>query len=88
MKVRYSKRFLKQLSKIPLSTRNKIETFVFTELPSIEHIENSGKIEKMKGYEGFYKIRFGNYRIGMHVQHDTLVLKIVMHRNDIYNYFP
>ncbi len=88
MKVRYSKKFLKQLSKTPLSIRNKIEQFVFDELPSISHIEYTGKIEKMKGYAGFYKTRFGNYRLGMYMYNNTLVLKVVMHRKDIYNYFP
>jgi len=88
MKVQYSKKFLKQLSKIPPPLKSRIEHFSFTELPSISQIELSGKIEKMKGYEGFFKTRFGNYRIGMHMIDNTLVIKIVMHRKDIYNYFP
>jgi len=42
----------------------------------------------MKGYQGYYKIRFGSYRLGLHKKDNTLVVKIVMHRKDIYNYFP
>ena len=88
MKVKYSRKFLKQLSKIPLTTRNKIEQFAFNELPVISEVEESGKIERMKGYQGYYKIRFGSYRLGLHKKDNTLVVKIVMHRKDIYNYFP
>ena len=52
MKVKYSRKFLKQLSKIPISTRNKIEQFAFNELPVISEIKQSGRIERMKGYQG------------------------------------
>lgn len=88
MKVQYSKKFLKQLSKIPYSSRNKIEQFAFVELPAISQFEFNSRIDKMKGYEGFYKTRFGDYRLGMYKQDNILILKIVMHRKDIYNYFP
>lgn len=84
----YSKKFLKQLSKIPFDTRKKIEDFVFVEILSITHFENSGKIEKMKGYKNYYKIRFGAYRVGIHAIGNNLIFKIVLHRKDIYNYFP
>jgi len=88
MKVQYSKNFLSQLSKIPSGTRRRIEHFVFIELPSISHIELSGRIEKMKGYQGFYKARFGTFRVGIIKQSNTIILKTVLHRKDIYNYFP
>ena len=88
MKVNYSKKFLKQLSKLPPTPKRKIEHFVFYELPKIYKIELSGNIEKMKGYKNYYKVRFGNYRVGMFYKSDTLYVKTVMHRKDIYNYFP
>ena len=88
MKVQYKKRFLKQLSIIPFGTRKRIEQFVFDELPSTTQIQITGRIEKMKGYEGYYKVRFGDYRVGIHKYDDVLVLKVAMHRKDIYKYFP
>jgi mRNA interferase RelE/StbE len=88
MKVKYSRKFLNQLSKIPISTRNKTEQFAFNELPVISEIEQSGRIERMKGYQGYYKIRFGSYRLGLHKESNTLAVKIIIHRKDIYNYFP
>jgi mRNA interferase RelE/StbE len=65
MKVKYSKKFLKQLAAIPSDIRSKIESFVFEELVSTLSIYEMGKVEKMKGYDGFYKVRFGNYRLGL-----------------------
>ena len=65
MKVEYSKKFLKQLASVPGDNRSKIESFVFEELVSASSIYEMGKVEKMKGYDGFYKVRFGNYRLGL-----------------------
>ncbi len=88
MKVLYSKKFLKQLSKLPYNVKEKIEFFVFDDLPTLDNIELSGKIEKMRGYSGYYKVRFGDYRVGLYKQAENIIVKLVMHRKDIYNYFP
>ncbi len=88
MKVSYRKKFLKQLAGLPLTTRNQVETFVFEQLPNAESIAELGVIEKMQGHRGYYKSRFGSYRVGMKVEDDTLILKIVMDRKDIYKFFP
>jgi len=42
----------------------------------------------MQGYRGFYKIRFGSYRVGMKLEGDTLILQVVMDRKNIYQFFP
>jgi mRNA interferase RelE/StbE len=86
--VEYRKRFLKELAKIPSVERKQIEQFVFDELPSLELIAKSGKIERMKGYPSCYKVRFGDYRIGLRLEGNTIVFERVLHRKDIYRYFP
>ena len=89
MKVHYRKKFLKQLSKIPSNFRSKIEEFVFKKLP-LSSISESGKLEKLTGYKNFYKVRFGDYRLGIESKNKdgSLVIRIVMHRKEIYKYFP
>lgn len=88
MNVEYRKKFLKELSKIPLKIRLQIEDFVFEELPSLESITQSMKIEKMKGYSSYYKTRFGEYRVGLKVEVNKVILERVLHRREIYRYFP
>ena len=88
MKVEYQKKFLTQLAKLPADVRTQIEQFVFEELPECSNIGEAGNIEKLSGYLGFYKIRFGNYRIGAKLEKRSICLKIVMHRKDIYRFFP
>ena len=51
-------------------------------------IAELGIVEKMQGYRGYYKSRFGSYRVGMKLENDTLILQVVMDRKDIYKFFP
>jgi len=36
----------------------------------------------------FYKVRFGNYRLGLALENEIIVVKTVMHRREIYKFFP
>ena len=88
MRIEYRKRFLKDLSKIPSKIRKQIEQLAFEELPTLESHTVSKKIEKMKGYPNYYKIRIGSYRLGLKFERNRLILERVLHRKEIYRYFP
>ena len=51
----------------------------------LSQIPNLGKL---KGYRNYYKIRFGDYRVGLRYEDDTLIFERVLHRKDIYKYYP
>lgn len=61
---------------------------------SIENVESSGdlsevdSIRKMKGTAHCYRIRFGGYRIGLEADASTAEFVRVLHRRDIYKFFP
>jgi mRNA interferase RelE/StbE len=86
--IRYKKKFLKDLSSIPKSHRQKIESLVFEEIPQSSDPFKKFKIEKMRGYEGYFKIRRGDYRIGISCQKNILEFQRVLHRKEIYRLFP
>lgn len=89
MELIYSKTFLKDLAKVvPVKRRSQIEKFVFEDLPILSSIESYGKIEKMKGHKNYYKIRFGEYRIGLFISDSVVELKRVLNRKEIYKFFP
>jgi mRNA interferase RelE/StbE len=76
------------LANLPKDVREKIEDFVFAELASLNSIAESGKIEKMQGYDNFFKVRFGSYRVGLQLDNNKITVHIVMHRKVIYRFFP
>ena len=42
----------------------------------------------MKGEASAYRIRVGSYRIGVFITATTLTFSRVLHRREIYRYFP
>lgn len=89
MQVTFTKTFLKDLAKVtPVKRRQQIEKFVFEELPIHSSIEDAGKFEKMTGYKNHYKMRFGDYRVGILKHNNTVELQRVLNRKEIYKFFP
>ncbi len=45
-------------------------------------------IQKLSGYKFSYRIRIGDYRVGVFIENDTVEFAVVAHRKDIYKIFP
>ncbi|WP_339814423.1 type II toxin-antitoxin system RelE/ParE family toxin [uncultured Imperialibacter sp.] len=88
MNVRFAKNFLKDLASVPSKERAKIEAFVFEEILTLDEISSINSIKKLKGYPSYYRIRFGNYRVGISYTNEILTFERVLHRKEIYRYFP
>jgi mRNA interferase RelE/StbE len=61
---------------------------------AIEQIEGAQKpadihnIKKMKGFKNAFRVRIGNYRMGILIEHDTVKFARIALRKDIYDIFP
>ncbi|MGA1262609.1 MAG: type II toxin-antitoxin system RelE family toxin [Prochlorothrix sp.] len=87
--VEYTKRFLKELASLPSDVQSRIETLVFEELKAGNPF-NLGSVEKMKGYPNKYKVRVGDYRVGLEINRNSqqIICQRVAHRREIYRTFP
>ena len=45
-------------------------------------------MKKLKGHDHYYRIRIGDYRLGLALVGDELVFVRCLHRRDVYRYFP
>ncbi len=88
MQVLINKQFLKELAVVPPRDRKRIETFVFSDIPTYNNLAEIPGIRKLKGYTQHYQIRLVDYRIGVAYRNETLSLERLLHRKDIYKYFP
>ncbi len=88
MEIKFSKPFEKDLKTITekrialkvdeiISTLNKVN--------SLTSIEN---IKKIKGHKDCYRIRIGDCRLGLFISGKTVWFARLMHRKEIYRYFP
>lgn len=88
-RAQYTRTFLKEMSRLPDNIRKQVEAIAFGEEIK-EDPYLAGKTQKLSGYQTFYKIRIGDYRIGIHIDTaDHLVeFQRVLHRREIYRKFP
>ncbi len=71
MKVFYRKSFLKDLKKLKKHlVYDDIFELAFITLPEAETLREVSSVKAMRGYSNRYRIRMGDYRIGMEVQGD------------------
>jgi len=58
-------------------------------IENAQSIREIPHIKKIEGYESYYRIKIGDYRLGLEassIKEVTLVR--ILHRKDIYRYFP
>jgi mRNA interferase RelE/StbE len=59
-----------------------------TELKAATTLNEIKNLIKMRGFPTFFRIRVGDYRIGLEMLEDEIIFVRVLHRKDIYRYFP
>ena len=88
MIVEFRKSFEKDLLKI-------LDADLFQRIQeAIEQVENAEKLnevsnlKKLKGDGDYYRIRLGDYRIGIKVNDGIVCFVRLLHLKEIYRYFP
>ncbi len=89
MKFKIEKSFDKDVDKIEdKKLLKKLRAFISI-IENTETIYQIPHIKKIEGYASFYRIKIGDYRLGMEaVSNKEVVLIRFLHRKDIYRYFP
>ena len=88
MKLRYLKSFLRDLEKLK---DNKTKQQIKAQIEQIKSAEKQSEItqlKKIKGHPYAYRIRIGNYRMGLFIEKDVVTFVRFVKRNDIYKLFP
>jgi len=88
MQVEITKKFQKQVdSCTDQSVRNKIANLI-DKIYRTENIHDLSNLKKLKGSKNCFRIKFVQYRIGMIIENDLVILAAFDRRSDIYKYFP
>ncbi|TRU41884.1 MAG: type II toxin-antitoxin system RelE/ParE family toxin [Microcystis aeruginosa Ma_MB_F_20061100_S20] len=73
MKIQFVAKFSKDLRKIKdRKLLSEIKTIV-NECKLAQTLDNITNLKKLKGYQGFYRIKIGDYRIGVAIINDELI---------------
>ncbi len=88
MKTVFLKSFLKDIQKIkdPKLAR-KVEQLIL-EIKAADALDDLSNVKKMKGYSIAYRIRVGDYRMGLYKETEVVEFARFLKRSDIYKVFP
>ena len=88
MEVEFLSKFNKDLSKITSrSVKGQIKKAIL-QVESASTINAIPQIKKLRGFKNAYRIRIGDFRIGLFIEGDTAEFARVIHRKEIYRLFP
>ena len=88
MKVKFEAKFAKDLRAIrEQKLLNKVKEII-EDCKSASSLSDMNHVKKMQGYDNFYRIRLGEYRIGIELVDDEIIFTRFLHRKEVYKYFP
>ncbi len=88
MIVRIEKTFAKDLKKIRNKSMEKKVAFCIEEVIKAQNISSIKNIKELKGSDIHYRIRIGDYRIGVITDKKEIHFVRILHRKELYRFFP
>jgi mRNA interferase RelE/StbE len=88
MTVEFLKSFSKDLDKITSSIVKSQIKQVIISIENTANLREIPNIKKLKGHRSAYRIRIGDYRLGLFFENNTVILARFLHRKDVYKIFP
>ena len=88
MKTEFLKQFIRDTGK--LTSQNVRDEVI----RAIQNVEDSGStkdirgLKRLSGYKNAYRIKIGEFRIGVFIEKGNVEFARVIHRKDIYKVFP
>jgi mRNA interferase RelE/StbE len=88
LKVRFKASFASDLRALKdKSLLERIKALITT-VESAETPLEIPNVKKLRGGGAYYRVRLGDYRVGLDVEENAIVFVRVLHRREVYRYFP
>jgi len=89
MNVLYEKSFSRDIDRLKHEKAIKKHLLELIEkIKKSSSLADLSSIKKIEGYKAYYRIRIGDYRLGIKVSENTIILIRFLHRREIYRKFP
>ena len=88
MEVAFTKAFSKQIDTISNEALKMKLSQTVRNVMQANTLREIANLKKMKGYSIAYRIRIGDYRIGLFIEGQIVTFAYLAHRKDIYSRFP
>ena len=85
MKVLYTKKFNKDIDQITNDIKLKKNLLEFiSRIKQADALTDLESVRKIQGYDKYYRIRVGDFRLGIKITDDGIEMLRFLHRKDIY----
>ena len=88
MNIEFRKAFKKDLRNLKEPKFKQQIKGVIEDIEVAKNITDLRNVKAIQGHQGFYRIRIGNYRLGLYLNGNVVALVRFLHRKDMYRYFP
>lgn len=88
MRVQFKRSFLKDVEGLRNSTLRKRVRAAIKQVEEAAALEDVDNLKKLRGGDRYYRIRVGDYRLGLLLQEDSIIFVRCLHRKDIYRHIP
>ena len=88
MEIKIDKSFQKDTRRIKDKTIRQRVANTIANVQKARNLDEIRNLKKIKGTTSMYRIRIGDYRLGILVSESSVEFIRCLHRKDIYKYFP
>ncbi|MDZ4747526.1 MAG: hypothetical protein SH808_03510 [Saprospiraceae bacterium] len=88
MKVEFLGKFNKDLDKLEIDHVKNAALKAIRIVEEAKQLSDIPNIKKFSGHKSAYRIKIGDYRIGLFIAHGVAEFARIHHRKDIFNLFP
>lgn len=88
MEIEFLEKFSRDLDRlVDVSTKIAVRKAI-TSIQQAHSLNEISNIKKLRGFKTAFRIRIGDYRMGLFVEGDVVQFARIVHRKDIYKVFP
>jgi len=88
LKVEFKSSFAKDLRKIKEQKIKQQVLEIIEQVEKASNLQGISDLKKLQGVDKYFRLKMGEYRIGLVVEQDTVLFVRFLHRKDNYRYFP
>ena len=88
MKVQFRNSFLKDIKGLSNKGLKDRVKDAIGQVETAQALREIGNLKKLKGSRNYYRVRIGDYRIGLICEEDVVIFVRCLHRREIYRYLP
>ncbi|MBK7966444.1 MAG: type II toxin-antitoxin system RelE/ParE family toxin [Bacteroidetes bacterium] len=88
MNIDFKKSFLKDIKNLKNENLRKVILNCIVQVEASTSISQIKNLKKLSNSDNCFRIRIGDYRIGLKLEKETLTFVVFGHRKEFYNEFP